>query len=118
MNVLVLVFGSISLAVAAQFVLRHGMVEAAAAAQAGGNALWWAASTSPKVWFGLLMYVGSAAVWLGVLARWEVSKAYPMVGLGFLISVAIGWALGEQVNAGRVFGAVLIAAGVVLTARS
>jgi len=118
MNVLVLVFGSISLAVAAQFVLRHGMVEAAAAAQQGGNALWWAASTSPKVWFGLLMYVGSAAVWLGVLARWEVSKAYPMVGLGFLISVGIGWALGEQVNAGRVFGAVLIAAGVVLAARS
>jgi drug/metabolite transporter (DMT)-like permease len=70
------------------------------------------------VWAGLVLYVASAGVWLGVLSRWEVSKAYPLVGLGFVLTLGVGWALGEQVGALRVAGVVLIAAGVVLVSQS
>ena len=28
------------------------------------------------------------------LSKWDVSKAYPLVGVGFLFTVAIGWYLG------------------------
>jgi multidrug transporter EmrE-like cation transporter len=57
-------------------------------------------------------------VWLAVLSRWDVSKAYPLVGVGFALAVGIGWLLGESVNAQRIAGVALIVAGIVLTARS
>ena len=40
----------------------------------------------------------------GVLSQWDVSKAYPLVGLGFVFTVAIGWFIGEQVTSLRAIG--------------
>jgi multidrug transporter EmrE-like cation transporter len=51
-------------------------------------------------------------VWLGVLSKWDVSKAYPLVGLGFALTVLIGLLAGEQVTLLRGIGVVLICAGV------
>ena len=118
MNSLVLAFGSVALSVAAQFALRRGMAQAAGSAQSQELPLWWAAVQSPFVALGLLLYVASALIWLGVLSRWEVSKAYPLVGLGFVATLAVAWALGEQVGPMRAAGVLLIAAGVVMVARS
>jgi drug/metabolite transporter (DMT)-like permease len=118
MNVLWLALGSIALSVMAQFVLRQGMVQANAMVLEQGVPLWRAAALAPMVWAGLVLYVGAAGVWLGVLSRWEVSKAYPMVGLGFILTLAVGWALGEQVGVLRAAGVILIAAGVVLVSQS
>lgn len=52
-----------------------------------------------------------AVVWLGVLSKRDVSKAYPLVGLGFVFAVVIGYLLGEQLTFPRVSGAALISAG-------
>jgi multidrug transporter EmrE-like cation transporter len=118
MNIFALALTSVVLSVTGQFALRHGMTGAAEAARARDLALWLAASMAPWVWLGLLLYVSSAAVWLGVLARWEVSKAYPLVGMGFVLTLLVGWLIGEQVSVARAAGVVLIAAGVVLVASS
>jgi len=67
---------------------------------------------------GFTLYGLSALMWLGVLARWDVSKAYPLVGLGFGLTVFIGIFLGEQVTLNRVVGVVLICTGVFLVGRS
>ena len=56
--------------------------------------------------------------WLGVLSQWEVSKAYPLAGLGFVLTLPIAYLLGEQVSMSRVIGVALICAGVVLVGRS
>jgi len=74
---------------------------------------------NPWVLAGLGLYFAGAIVWLFVLARSEVSYAYPFVSLGFVLTMVLGAALlGEQVGVGRVLGTVLIVAGIVCVARS
>jgi Uncharacterised protein family UPF0546. len=67
---------------------------------------------------GFLLYGLGAVVWLGVLSKWEVSKAYPLVGFGFVFSVVVGYLLGEQVTILRVIGVMMICVGVLLVGRS
>lgn len=67
---------------------------------------------------GFLLYGLGAVVWLGVLSKWDVSKAYPLVGLGFALTVAIGWMMGEHVTLTRLIGVVLICSGIFLVGRS
>ena len=57
-------------------------------------------------------------VWLKVLSTWDVSKAYPLVGLGFGLTVLVGMALGESITTYRVLGVLLICEGVWLVANS
>jgi hypothetical protein len=49
---------------------------------------------------------------------WDVSKAYPLVGLGFALTVPLGMMAGENVTAARVAGVVLICTGVWMVART
>ena len=74
--------------------------------------------TNKFIFGGLLLYGMGAMVWLAVLAKWDVSKAYPLVGLGFVFTVAIGFVLGEQVTMMRTMGVLLLCCGVFLVARS
>ena len=67
---------------------------------------------------GFMLYGLGAVAWLAVLARWDVSKAYPLVGLGFVFTAAIGWTIGEHVGLGRALGIALICLGVILVGRS
>ena len=68
---------------------------------------------------GLGIYFASAAVWLLVLARVDVSLAYPFVGLGFVVTMLLAWAVhGEVLSTGRIAGTLMICAGVVVLARS
>ena len=107
---------SISMSVGAQFMLRSAV---------GGRQLnepsWGLVRELAGDWrlvAGLLLYVMSAIVWLKILSQWEVSKAYPLVGVGFALTVIVGWMLGEQVGAQRIGGVALISLGVILVARS
>jgi drug/metabolite transporter (DMT)-like permease len=101
---------------AAQLAMKRGM-NAPPGADLGatyGHAL-----GSPLVWLGLVLYAGSAALWLWVLARLDVSLAYPLVSLGFVITFALGvWWLGEPFSWLRVAGCTLIVLGVGLLARA
>lgn len=114
-------FLSICLSVAAQFSLKAGMASASVKGAMAGpislNTLC-AVLLQKHVALGFVLYGLGAVVWLSVLSKWEVSKAYPMVGLGFLMTLVVGTMLGEQVNALRAAGTVLICGGVFLIARS
>jgi multidrug transporter EmrE-like cation transporter len=111
MHPLLLAVASVMLSVGAQFALKAGV-----RASAGGAV--WAALLQPMVLFGLCLYALSAVVWLAVLARWDVSKAYPLVGMGFAMSAVVGYWLGEPMNAARWAGVALICAGVYVVSRS
>jgi multidrug transporter EmrE-like cation transporter len=102
---------SVLLSVAAQFALKAGM-------KGQADAVIWKALLQPLVMVGFLLYGLGAVVWLSVLARWDVSKAYPLVGLGFVLTALVGWCLGEQLSLQRWLGLALIVAGVALVARS
>ena len=111
----------VALSVAAQFLLKAGMSDAAikaALAEPLGVGTAFAVFTNLFILSGFTLYGLGAVAWLGVLSQWDVSKAYPLVGLGFVFTVAIGWLIGEQVTLEQVFGVVLICAGVALVGRS
>lgn len=67
---------------------------------------------------GLGLYFASAAVWLLVLAKVDVSFAYPFVGLGFIITMLLAFFInGEVLTATKVAGTLLIALGVIVIAQ-
>lgn len=69
------------------------------------------------VWSGLALYGGSAVMWLLVLTRLDVSVAYPLVSLGFVVTIVAGALLmSEPLNMIRLAAAGLIVAGVTLLA--
>ena len=112
---------SIALSVAAQFSLKAGMSGEgvrAALAQPYSLRTLFDLLTDKYVLGGFLLYGLGAVVWLGVLSKWDVSKAYPLVGMGFVFTVAIGFLVGEQVTVPRVIGVALICAGVYMVGRS
>src|SRR5262245_23669136 len=68
---------------------------------------------------GLVCYVVSVGVWIVALSRVDVSVAYPMLSLGYVVNaVAAWWLLGEAVGVVRGAGVLLILCGVWLVARS
>ena len=74
---------------------------------------------SPTVITGLAMYGVGTLVWLNVLARMDLSLAYPFVGLSFLLTALFGHFLfHEAFHAGRAFGTGLVIAGIILVART
>ncbi|MDE6125722.1 MAG: EamA family transporter [Muribaculaceae bacterium] len=68
---------------------------------------------------GALCYLLSLLFWLGVLSRLELSKAYPMVALGYVFAFVLGWmVLDEPLKPLRILGLVLISMGVIVISRS
>jgi multidrug transporter EmrE-like cation transporter len=61
----------------------------------------------------------SVVVWIMALSRVEVSIAYPMLSLGYVVNaVAAHYLFGESVSALRAGGIFVIIVGVVMVARS
>jgi len=68
---------------------------------------------------GLACYAVSVIVWILALSRVEVSVAYPMLSVGYVINAMAAWVLfGEQFGPMRVAGIGVIIVGVWLVARS
>ena len=123
MNMTVLlIFVSVAMTTTAQILLKVGMslpgVEQAIYEGELVDKLWAVALNLPVV-CGVVLYVGSLIVWLFVLAKVDVTYAYPFVGLGFLLTMAFGFLfLGEHLSLSRFSGTILVAAGVLLVGRS
>lgn len=67
---------------------------------------------------GLGCYVVSVAVWILALTRVQVSVAYPMLSIGYVVNAVAAWALfAEELTLQRLAGIVVIIAGCWLVAR-
>jgi multidrug transporter EmrE-like cation transporter len=74
---------------------------------------------NPSILGGMVCYVVSLVVWIMGLSRVEVSVAYPMLSIGYLINAAAAWYFfGESLGAMRLTGIGFIIVGVFLVARS
>lgn len=68
---------------------------------------------------GLTCYVISVFVWIVGLSRVDVTIAYPLLSLGYIINAIGAWYfLGEAVSAQRVLAIFIIIAGVALLTKS
>ena len=76
-------------------------------------------ATEPHILGGMLCYVVSLVVWIMGLSRVEVSVAYPMLSIGYVINAVAAWYLfGESVSTLRLAGIGFIIVGVFLVAKS
>lgn len=77
------------------------------------------AAIDPVVIAGFVCYGISAALWLIVLTRTELSWAYPMLSMGYILVVILSRLLfHEAVTAQRFLGTLVVAAGVWLISRT
>jgi multidrug transporter EmrE-like cation transporter len=78
-----------------------------------------AVATNPHIVAGLACYVVSVGVWIGALSRVEVSVAYPMLSIGYVVNALAAWYLfGEALSVQRWLGIGFIVIGVWLLVRS
>lgn len=120
MNYWWLIALSISTGVAGQTAIKLGVSQP----HAGGNGmgLWSVIELiirSPWVLGGLALYGIGAVAWIAVLSRLDLSLAYPLLALNFiLITVSSRLFLGESVPTLRWLGMMVICVGIVIVARS
>jgi drug/metabolite transporter (DMT)-like permease len=119
--VLGLILVDVALNVAGQLSLKFGMSKM-------GNfpltlptltSVFMRAAINPYVLLGLFLYGMGFMVWLIVLAKAEVSYAYPMISLGYVFTAVLAWQLfGEHLTITRFMGILVTCVGVFLIARS
>jgi len=106
---------------AAQLVLKKGMVDIGRFSFSMDNLIpiGMRVVTSPFVMLGVVFYVVSLAVWLMVLSRVDVSYAYPMLSIGYIVAALAGkYLFQEPLGLVRWAGIAVICLGVFLITRS
>jgi len=78
-----------------------------------------ALATNFPILVGLSCYLVSVVVWILALSRVEVSMAYPMLSIGYIVNAGLAWYLfQEAVGPQRLVGIAVIIVGVIIVARS
>ena len=73
---------------------------------------------SPLMVGALSLYGLSAVIWIMALSKLDLSQAYPMTSIGYILTAIIGvFAFGEVMTVLRLVGLGLILAGVLILAR-
>ena len=120
-TVISLILLSVLLSAIAQIILKMGMSSTTiqqAIATATASTVFYSIVTNIYVIGGLALYFSSAAVWLFVLAKLDVSFAYPFVGLGFILTMLLAYFInGEALSMTKVAGTLFISVGIAIIAR-
>jgi multidrug transporter EmrE-like cation transporter len=116
-----LILAGVLLNAIAQLLLKAGSGTLAGVELRAANALMIAGRllTSMPIIAGLACYVLSVVVWILALSRVEVSVAYPMLSIGYVVNaLAAWWLFGENLSGARLAGIGVILVGVWLVART
>ncbi len=121
MKSLPLIFVSVILGVLGQLSMKQGMLKVGYVplelAKFGSS--FSRIITTPFVLLGLFLYAVSTMFWLVVLSRVQLSYAYPMISIGYVLVVFLSWLLfHEHISYSRILGVLLICGGVLLISRS
>jgi len=74
---------------------------------------------TPWTWAALLIYGGATVLWIILIQRVPLSRAYPFAALGFvLVPMASFWLFGERITLSYVLGAALVVVGIVVIGSS
>lgn len=67
----------------------------------------------PNILLGLLLYIISAFFWIIALSRVELSVAYPMLSIGYILIMLISYfLLNESIGIYKILGTMLIICGI------
>lgn len=112
---------AILLTVSGELLLKHGMNRVGVLSLQWPHFLDGIARTfsTPQILGGFALVFSGSIFWLAVISRVELSWAYPMLSLGYVIVVVASWLLlGEQFSALRLVGVLVVCSGVVIIART
>ena len=115
-----IIFG-VMLNAAAQLALKQGMRQIGYFDFGLRNCgrIFFAVAASPYILAGLGCYIVSVVVWLLVLSRVEVSYAYPLLSIGYIVTAFAGRLFfHEAIGVTRWAGIIVICVGVWLITRS
>lgn len=121
MMIFILILCGVLLNASAQLLLKAGMSQIGHFEFSMANALpiSYKVMANLPIIGGLTLYVMSVAVWLLVLSRVQVSFAYPMLSIGYVVNaIAANYFFGEPLTSMRIMGIFIIIAGVYLVAQS
>ncbi|MCB8814177.1 EamA family transporter [Desulfosporosinus shakirovi] len=103
---------SILLGATGQFLFRLGMVEYGRVSVTGIWRQLGSIILTPAIFLGFACFGVSSVLWLVVISRWELSYAYPLVSLGYVIAILYGtFFLDEVLTLPKILGCLLILAG-------
>ncbi|MDR1995371.1 EamA family transporter [Azonexus sp.] len=116
MNPWFAIAATIILTVAGQLLQKRTALRFRAAAHGSALSFYLRAS---DFWLALLCLTGAMVLWLVVLASFEVSKAYALLGVNYLlVPLAAIWLFGERLPVRGWLGALLVCVGIFLIGRS
>ncbi|MHB1406363.1 MAG: EamA family transporter [Desulfitobacteriaceae bacterium] len=106
-------FVSILLGAMGQFLLKLGMTNFK---NVTVNGIWGQLIHilfTPAIFLGFVCFAASSVLWLVVLSRWELSVAYPMVSLGYVIAFILAAVfLHESFSLPKIIGSAFILLGI------
>jgi drug/metabolite transporter (DMT)-like permease len=108
---------SILLMVYCQLVIKWQVTGAGAFPEAPADKVWFLARLLANPWVvsALAAAFLAALAWMAALTRLELSHAYPIMSLSFvLVVLASAWLLHEPLTAYKVAGVALVCAGVAI----
>lgn len=116
-KILVLIFLSVLLSAGGQLFMKNGMnaIGQISLIQMIVPPTLFQVILNPYIIAGVGLYVLASAVWLVVLSRAELSYAYPMIGMSYIITSVLAWVIfKENMTLLRFSGIILIISGVYL----
>ena len=76
-------------------------------------------ATEPHIVGALFCYALSVVIWILALSRVQVSIAYPLLSMGYVVNaVAAWWLFNEAFNPAKVLGIGVIILGVIIISRA
>jgi len=114
------IFFSVSMNALAQIALRKAMLTLGALPSMDQPiTLIWTVMSNVYLLCGLSLYLISIGSWLTVLSSTQVSVAYPMLSIGYVIAAVFSFLLlGEAMSLTRLLGIAVICLGVILISRT
>lgn len=115
-----LIFCNVLLSVTGQILLKQGMNQVGKIEGAFSQIVSkiFQALSNPFVIGGIGVYGSTTLIWLVILSRIKLSVAYPMISLGYVITIMFSWLLfKEDVPKLRVLGGLVICIGVYLVSK-
>lgn len=119
MKALVLILVSVLFGAAGQVMMKWGTNQINLASGSGLSRSLYVYFTNVPLLSGLALYGISAIFWVLAIGKVELSYAYPMVALGYvLVFIASFFLFHEHITFLRIWGLLLIVIGVVFIAKS
>jgi len=105
--------------VAGQFCMKFGINKVGSFSSMPITQFLVKAFTTPIILLGIALYAVSAVVWIIILSKVDLSFAYPMLSIGYVLVLIISWAfLGESINLIKILGVVFICLGIIFIFKS